>query len=190
MIHTQGDQYAPVTVPSIINKTTNHINRASITENIFLWTLEQLSVIQALEMAFVIFDGFYSTGKSDVLKYYGKDKLKKGCILHYFNHRSIQDKGSNNSLPFTMMLQNEFPDGVVKETTFRFGVDSVSGFLDQHGIKPDHHVIFDELICNEFTKRFLNSLVALKLNVASLWIAVGSIPIIGKLNCQVLKFLP
>ena len=72
MIHTQGDPYAPVTVPNIINKTTKHINHASTAENIFLWTPEQLSVIQALEMAFVIFDGFYSTGKSDVLKYHGK----------------------------------------------------------------------------------------------------------------------
>ena len=55
-----------------------------------------------------------------------------GGVLHYFNHRPIDMKDSPNLLPFTMMLQKEFPDGVVKETTFQFGVDSVSDFLSQN----------------------------------------------------------
>ena len=68
---------------------------------------------------------------------------------------------------------------VVKETTFQFGIDSVRGFLHEHGIKPDHHVIIDELICTKYDKKFLNSLVALKESVKSLWIAMGAEPITG-----------
>ena len=90
-------------------------------------------------------------------------------------------EGNANPLPFTLVLQREFPHGVVKETTFQFGVDSVKGFLQQHGIEPDHHVIIDELICTKFDKRFLDSLKALKENVKSLWIAMGAEPVTGNI---------
>ena len=74
-------------------------------------------------------------------------------------------KGNSNLLPFTLVLQSQFPKDVVKETTFQFGVDSVKGFLQEYGIEPDHHVIIDELICTRYDKRFSDSLVALKNNV-------------------------
>ena len=78
------------------------------------------------------------------------------------------------------MLQGEFPDGVVKETSFEFGIDSVEEFLLEHGIEPSHHLIFDELICTKYTKNFLDSLIAMKNSVSSLWIAMGAQPIMGK----------
>ena len=176
----QGDPFAPVTESGVINKTAHYINRVSTSQNILLWTPEQLSVIQAMDMPYVIFDGFYSTGKSEVLKYFGKHHLKIGRIVHYFNQRPVGMKDNPNLLPFTMMLQKEFPEGIVKETTFRFGIDSVSEFLLQNGIEPHHHVIFDEVICIKYCKGFLDSLVAMKMNVASLWIAMGSVPLQGE----------
>ena len=176
----QGDPFAPVTESSVVKKTVQHINRASTFENTILWTPEQLSVIQALEMPFVLFDGFYSTGKSEILRYYGKYILENGGILHYFNHRPIQMKHIKRLLPFTQMLQKQFPEGVVKETTFRFGIDSVKTFLSQNGIQSNHHVIFDELICETYSKGFLDSLLAIKVNVSSLWIAMGSVPLYGE----------
>ena len=175
----QGDPFSPVTGSGVIKKTNEHILRASHFQNIMHWTPEQLSIIQALSIPFMIFDGFYSTGKSEALRYFGKDKLKNRGVLHYINHRPIQMKNSPNLLPFTLMLQKEFPRGVVKETTFRFGIDSVKTFLYQHGIEPHHHVIFDELICNDYSKRFLDSILAIKARVASLWIAMGCVPLLG-----------
>ena len=77
------------------------------------------------------------------------------------------------------MLQNQFSSNVVKETTFLFGVDSVKGFLQKYEIEPTHHVIFDEVICTKYDKGFLDSLIAMKNNVASLWIGMGSIPLLG-----------
>ena len=59
-----------MTKTGIIKKTTEHVERAGNFENIIYWTPEQLSVIQALNMPYVILDGFYSTGKSELLKYY------------------------------------------------------------------------------------------------------------------------
>ena len=182
LFEAQGDPFAPVTGMGIIKKTNAHILRSSTFQNILKWTPQQLSVIQALHMQYVVFDGFYSTGKSEILRYYGKDKLKNGGIVHYFNHRPIQMKHSPNLLPFTLMLQKEFPVGVVKETTFRFGIDSVKSFLSQHAIEPHHHMIFDEVICNSYSKRFMDSILAIKTKVASLWIAMGCVPLLGEKN--------
>jgi hypothetical protein len=85
------------------------------------------------------------------------------------------------------MLQKEFPNGVVKESVFRFGIDSVKSFLSQHAIESHHHVIFDELICNDFSKRFVDSILAIKSRVASLWIAMGCVPLLGSFSTEKLE---
>jgi hypothetical protein len=127
----------------------------------------------------MILDAFYSTGKSEILKYYCKKLLKKGEIVHYFNQRPAGHNEESGLLPFTLMLQKQFSSNVVKETTFLFGVDSVKGFLQRHKIEPTHHVIFDEVICAKYSSRFTDSLIAMKENVASFWVAMGSQPITG-----------
>ena len=79
----QGDPYAPVTGSNIVAKTFEYVLRASNIERIFLWTPEQLSLIQAMNLPYVAIDAFYSTGKTEVLKYYGKGKIKIGENLHF-----------------------------------------------------------------------------------------------------------
>ena len=175
----QGDPYAPVTGSNIVAKTLQHMLRASDVESIFLWTLEQLSLVEAMNLFYVLIDASYSTGKTEVLKYYGKGKKKNGEKLHYFNHRPVKMKDNSNLLPFTSVLQGQFPDGVVKETTFQFGVDPIEDFLQEYSIEPDHNVIIDELICTKYNKQFLDSLIKLKDNVKSLWIAMGAQPVTG-----------
>ena len=176
----QGDPYAPVTGSNIIDKTVKHVFRASTPQNIFFWTLEQLSIVQALEILYLFLDAFYSTGKTEVLKYFGKYKLGKGEIVHYFIQRPKGMDQNSNLLPFTLMLQKEFPSEVVKETSFQFGIDPVKDFLNQYEIEPTHHVIFDEVICTKYNKSFIDSIVKMKNNVASLGVAMGAQPITGR----------
>ena len=171
-----------MTGKNIIEKTVKHVNIASgVMVKKKLWTPDQLSIVQAESLEFVIFDTFYSTGKSSVLQHHGKSKLKKGEKVHYFNHKPYD--GPRNAgfqiCPFTSMLQNEFPEGVVKETAFSFCTESVEGFLEEHGIEQTHHVIFDEVVCTDFSQQFVDSILSLKESVASLWIAMGSQPITG-----------
>ena len=64
----QGDPFAPVTQSNLINKTVKHVHLASTIENIFFWTVQQLSIVDAMNVLFMILDAFYSTGKSEVLK--------------------------------------------------------------------------------------------------------------------------
>ena len=175
----QGDPFAPVTGSNLINKTVKHVKLASTIENIFFWTLQQLSIVDAMNVLYMILDAFYSTGKSEILKYYCKKQTEKGEIVHYFNQRPADHNEDSGLLPFTLMLQNQFPSNVVKETTFLFGVDSVKRFLQQHEIEPTHHIIFDEVICTKYSKGFTDSLIAMKENVASFWVAMGSQPITG-----------
>ena len=49
--------------------------------------------------------------------------------------------------------------------------------------------IFDELICQKYNKQFLESLIALKNNVKSLWIAMGAAPVTGKISTPCNKIL-
>ena len=52
---------------------------------------------------------------------------------------------------FALMIQREFPENVVKETSFQFGEDSIKGFLEKYSIKSTDHLIFDEIICTKYT---------------------------------------
>ena len=164
-----------------MDKTVKHVKTAGKVENIIFWTLQQLPLIDNLDMPYLVLDSFYSTGKTEVLKHYGKGQLENGLTIHYFNHRPLKMKGSKNLLPFTLMLQGEFPEGVVKETTFLFGVESVDDFLKENRIQSDHVLIFDEVICTKYTKQFMDALIEIKNSVASLWIAMGAEPLIGNL---------
>ena len=83
---------------------------------------------------------------------------------------------------FALMIQKEFPEKVVKETSFQFGDDSINGFLEKYDIKTTDHLIFDEVICTKFGKEFIDSILLLKRSVASLWMAMGSEPTIGDKN--------
>ena len=127
----QGDLFAPVTGSSLIDKIAGHVHDSSSFENIFFWTLEQLSVIEALQLAYVFLDAFYSTGKSEILKYVAKYWEKKGKIVHYLINRPDEKEDECTSkLPFTLMLENDLrkTNVRIKETTFKFGTDMVKPF--------------------------------------------------------------
>ena len=78
------------------------------------------------------------------------------------------------------MIQNEFPEKVVKETSIQFGEDCIKEFLEQYDIRSSDHLIFDEVICTKYCKEFIDSILLLKSSVASLWMAMGSEPVTGK----------
>jgi hypothetical protein len=62
MFIAQGDPLAPVTDSSLVDKISKHVLDSSSFENTFFWSLEQLSLIDAIGLCFVFLDAFYSTG--------------------------------------------------------------------------------------------------------------------------------
>ena len=189
MFIAQGDPYAPVTESSLINKIAKHVKDASSFENIFFWTLDQLSVIQALLIRYLFLDAFYSTGKSVILKCIAKHWIKEKKIVHYFIHRLGLGHDIQSKLPFTLMLEYEFKDIKVKirETAFKFGKDSPKKFLKENGVEPDHFVCFDEVICEKYDNRFLRCLNQLKENVSGLWVALGAKPVAEPFSVNILE---
>ena len=89
--------------------------------------------MQAVQLAYVFLDAFYSTGKSEILKYIVKHWIKQKKVVHYFVHRPDSDTSEENlaKLPFTLMLEHEFRNlnVQIKETTFKFGIDSLENSL-------------------------------------------------------------
>jgi hypothetical protein len=51
-----------VTDSSLVDKISKHVLDSSSFENTFFWSLEQLSLIDAIGLCFVFLDAFYSTG--------------------------------------------------------------------------------------------------------------------------------
>ena len=120
----QGNPKAPVTPSNLVNKISDHIKTAGSCENIIFWNLEQLSLTEAIELLFVVFDAFYSVGKSEILKYIAKKWSLDNKTVYYLIHKS---KGlEEDTLPFTHMMYHEFQNTniQVKETTFELGTES------------------------------------------------------------------
>ena len=87
------------------------------------------------------------------------------------------------------MVEHEFKkmNILVKETTFKFGVDDVETFLRKNAIESDHVVCFDEVICEKYSKLFIDGLKDMKENVGALWVAIGAKPILGRFSVKALE---
>ena len=59
-------------------------------------------------------------------------------------------------------------------------MDQVEPFLRRHGIKKDHFVCFDEIVCQKYSQGFVDGLLELKDNVAALWLAIGGKSVTGR----------
>ena len=179
----QGNTYAPVTDSAITKQTSKDIDKAGTSKNIFFWTPDQLSIADTVEMEFVFLNYFYSTGKTTLLKHRVEHLHKKlnknnenvGRVFYFINKM----ENVKNKLPFTLMTEYEFQkkklNVIVRETNFNPGkVGSVEDFLLENDITKDDHICFDEVICLNSSKIFMDAMVELKNHVSSLWIAMGS----------------
>ena len=92
MFIAQGDPLAPVTDSSLVDKISKHVLDSSSFENTFFWSLEQLSLIDAIGLCFVFLDAFYSTGKSLILKYMAKlwSRQNKGNLLRGIDNKTVR----------------------------------------------------------------------------------------------------
>jgi hypothetical protein len=130
-----------------------------------------------------------STGKSLILKYMAKRWSCQNLVVHYLINRSDNGENTSSKLAFTLMVEHEFKkmNILVKETSFRFGVDEVEPFLRKSAIESDHVVCFDEVICEKYSKSFIDGLKDMKDKVGALWVAIGAKPILGRFSVKALE---
>ena len=187
MFKAQGNSCAPVTMTNIVDITEKHVLKAGTPSAMFFWTLEQLSLVQAYDLKFVYLDAFYSCGKTEVLKHlalhWNKENIRseeeEGKVHYLINRpKNLLMK----KLPLTLVLEKFFhrTNVEVKETNFQVGMEPVGLFLEENCIKPNDFVCFDEVICKDYSRIFSDSLKEMAESVASLWVAIGSKPVVGR----------
>ena len=108
----------------------------------------------------------------------------KKKVVHYLI-QNLDNEGSDSlKLPFTLSMEHEFQkqkiNVKISETTFQFGVDQVQPFLRRHGIEKDHFVCFDEIVCQKYSKGFVDGLLEMKDSVAAIWLAIGGKSVTGR----------
>ena len=110
-------------------------------------------------------------------------------VVHYFIQNLDYDGTESSKLPFTFVLENNFKKKkiIIQETHFKFGVDEVESFLQKYGIKKDHFVCFDEILCQNYTKDFVDGLKQMKQNVSGLWLAIGGKSTTGRFGRNGIK---
>ena len=89
-----------------------------------------------------------------------------------------------------MMLEYEFKsiDVRIKETAFKFGIDSLESFITENGIESDHCICFDEVIYVKNTsKTFSKGLNEMKESVGAMWVAIGAKPVTGRFATKALE---
>ena len=188
MLKAQGNSCAPVTMTNVVDLTEKHVLKAGTPSAMFFWTKEQLSLIQAYHLKNVYLDAFYSCGKTEALKHIAKhwneENIKRSeeerGKVHYLVNRP--KNLSMKKLPLTLVLEKFFhrTKVEVKETDFQVGMEPVGPFLEENGIGPNDFVCFDEVICNDYSRNFSDGLKEMAESVASLWVAIGSKPVVGR----------
>ena len=189
MFKAQGNSCAPVTMSNIVDLTEKHVLKAGTPfAEMFFWTLEQLSLVQAHDLKYVYLDAFYSCGKTEALKHLAKHWNEENNLrseeeknaVHYLVNRP--KNLSLKKLPLTLILEKFFDktNVQVKETDFQVGKEPVGTFLEKNGIQPNDSVCFDEVICIDYSRNFSDGLQEMAKSVASLWVAIGAKPVTGR----------
>ena len=125
------------------------------------------------------------------------DEIHK--TVHYLIHKPDQEHQDINpsenplELPFSLMLEHEFrkknSQVKIQEVTIDFLKNPVHvpALLEKYGIKKDHFVCFDEVVCKRIDPTFPEALIEMKKNVAALWIAIGAKPVTGSFPITTFK---
>ena len=85
---SQGDKGAPTCPTKMLNKLSLSMDKASVPENIFFWSPDQLSIKNAMNERFMVLMSYYGCGKTILLKerafqLLGNKSRTKGRILFY-----------------------------------------------------------------------------------------------------------
>ena len=169
LFEAQGHPQAPLTRELQIKKIDDELDDASAPENILFWTPEQLSIVQAMDINFMLLMGYYGCGKTVLLIERAEYLLRqnKGQRIHIYI--DYEESGLAETLKLRF---NE--DKRIRIQTVQFMFDDTSNFdLVNDGVKAKDHVIIDEAGMWKKSDEFLLNLQKFKRQVSSLWVALG-----------------
>ena len=165
LFEAQGHSQAPLTKEKQIEKIGQELDLASAPENIFFWTPEQLSIVQAMHIDWMCLMAYYGCGKTILLMERAEYLLRNPSNVVYFY---IDTKASG----LTEVLKLRFADKNIKIKTQRRIFDSDFDFSSD-GVNQTDHLIIDEAVMDNSAK-FLKKLKKFQSQVSTLWLALGN----------------
>ena len=164
----QGNQKAPLIKQRLIEKVEEDLDKSSTAENIFFWTPQQLSVVEAMQINYMFLMGYYGTGKTILLVERAEYLLRKypNDTVHFYI--DLERSG------LVEVLELEFANKNIKiKSSTKPMFDSDFDFSSD-GVSQNGHVIIDELMMFD-AQTVLAQLKKFQTQVSTLWVALGFI---------------
>merc|ERR1712062_162666 len=142
------------------------LDLASAPENIFFWTPEQLSIVQAMHIDRMFLMAYYGCGKTILLIERAEYLLRNPSnVVHFYI--------DNERTGLVEILKLRFSGKVIKIKT-RFKMFESYFDFPSDGVSPTDHVIIDEAFMGN-PEVFLGHLKRLQSQVSTLWVALSYI---------------
>ena len=186
MFVTQANKDAPITGAKNVQQIAEQLEEASSPESIFFWTPEQLSVVNAIKEPFMALHGYFGVGKTLLLK-----ERCKFLLTHHPNEdvyffldpnctalfQALSAEFSSNPKFNIKYLQNIYQGIESSKRKVEYAnTNQILVTLSKEGVKPQDHVVVDELFlgnCAMFLRGFEVAKTEGKLR--SLWVSIGAI---------------
>ena len=177
LFEAQGQSKGTLTRDKLAERIDEDLNKASAPENIFFWTPEQLSIVQAMDEDWMFLMSFYGCGKTILLIERAQYLLRnQNNTVHFYidNNFDINIQDTYDS-GLAEVLKLKFEDKNIRIQSKRkiFGPDFD---LSSDGVKPTDHVIIDEAYIDygiDDARAFLKKLTTFQSQVSTLWVALG-----------------
>ena len=170
LFQAQGHPQAPLTRQKQIEKIDQELDLASAPESILFWTPEQLSIVQAMHMDWIVLMGYYGCGKTILLIERAEYLLRKyPCdVVHFYIDNS--NKG------LAEVLKLRFAGKNIKIKTKDNMLFDIDFDLSSDRVNSTDHVIIDEAYMWN-SEGFLRKLKKFQSEVSTLWMALGFVSV-------------
>ena len=168
LYEAQGHPNAPVSLVKEIEMVSQTMDKTCKALNIFFWTPEQLSVINAMNTRFMALLAYFGCGKTILLKERVNFLLENsdGAQIHFFIHKNFD---FDNDSVLLEALKKDFQGKGIEPKLFPYDGTFTVDDLVKNGVKKGDHVVIDEAF--DFGNE--NDINNLRGYLGSLWISFG-----------------
>ena len=169
----QGNPEAPILGSKVIESIGKEMDKACTIENIFFWTPEQLSILNAINEDFMVLFAYYGCGKTLLLKERAK------YLLSQSGDQEICFFVNSGCDPLLDALSASFENTRIHVGRLDSAATNGERIIRctlQDGFKKNCHLIIDEMkLWYENIDELILSLKKLKAHFSSVWIAIGGL---------------
>ena len=184
MYEAQGNPEAPITGAKFVRQVSEEIDKASTFQNIWFWSPQQLTIINAIEENWMVMIAYYGTGKTSILRARADHLLRNTedivhfyvdpkCIALYKLLREAYSGTPRLKLKYLNKLYGG-TNPVRRKVKYENQSQLLRTLKEDQEFSPQDHVIVDEYFLGN-RDVFIKGLAEAYNNYKSLWLAVGPI---------------